>query len=182
MAHNGVYKDRKGIKSRVDLARDAGGFTALPHVVFDCPAYVALGYPARCLLGEIARQYNGKNNGQLLASKSHLAARGWTSADVLHRAKQELLKAGFIYETVKGHRPNKASWYALTWYALNRHSGFDAGAVESFRRGAYRENATLSPARGPGRCGIGPRAGAATPISVPARGPMKATFDTTPVP
>lgn len=124
--------------AKLDSGRDPGGFVALPWSVLDSPAYARLSYPARALLLELARQYVRDNNGKLLASFSYLSKRGWNSADVISRAKKELLDAGFIHETVKGHRPNKASWYALTWYTLDRHKGYDLGAVETFRRGAYR--------------------------------------------
>lgn len=136
---------------RVDTSRDAGGFVALPWSVLDCPAYAALSHPARALLLEIARQLVRDNNGRLLASASHLEARGWRSRDVITRAKRELLEAGFIFETVKGQRPNRASWYAVTWMTLDRHPDFDAGALECFQRGAYRRTAEVLhlPARGP---------------------------------
>jgi hypothetical protein len=77
------------------------------------------------------------NNGRLLLSLNYMKTRGWKSADTLTSAKRDLLAGGFIYETVMGHMPNKASWYAVTWYALDRHSGYDAGAYEGFMRGAY---------------------------------------------
>src|SRR5450830_1193283 len=127
---------------RVDTSRDAGGFVALPWSVLDCHAYAALSHPARALLLEIAR---------LLASAGHLEARGWKSRDVITRAKRELMDAGFIFETVKGQRPNRASWYAVTWMTLDRHPDFDAGALEGFQRGAYRRTAEVLhlPARGP---------------------------------
>lgn len=130
---NGRNKGAKG-----DAGRDAGGFIALPWSVVDSPAYQALGHPARSLLTEIARQFVGDNNGKLLCSRAYLSARGWKSNDVITRAKSELLAAGFIFETVKGQRPNKASWYAVTWRTLDRHSGYDTGAIECFVRGAYR--------------------------------------------
>jgi hypothetical protein len=130
---------RNKIGSKGDSGRVAGGFVALPWAVLDCPAYAALSHPARSLLLEIARQFVRDNNGSLLASTAYLAKRGWKSADVITRAKRDLLKAGFIHETVKGHRPNKASWYAVTWQALNRLPGYDAGAVEMFKRGDYAD-------------------------------------------
>lgn len=119
--------------------RDAGGFIALPWSVLDCASYAHLSMHARSLLLEIARQYVADNNGRLLASRAYMLKRGWKSADMLAKAKRELLSGGFIYETVKGHRPNKASWYALTWQTLDRHPGFDFGAAESFIRSAYRQ-------------------------------------------
>ncbi|WEE75961.1 hypothetical protein LZ683_17550 [Comamonas testosteroni] len=87
---------------------------------------------------DIARQFVRDNNGKLLCSMAYLGSRGWKSNDVITRAKAELLAAGFIYETVKGQRPNKASWYAVTWRVLDKHPGYDAGAAEGFVRGAYR--------------------------------------------
>lgn len=109
----------------------------MPWSVLDCPAYGRLSHPGRSLLWEFARQVVKDNNGRLLCSKNYLAPRGWTSSDVITRAKRELLDAGFIHETVMGCRPNKASWYAVTWRALDRLQGYDAGAEASFVRGAY---------------------------------------------
>ena len=137
---NGRNRGQKG-----DSGRDAGGFVALPWSVLDCPAYAALSHPARALLFELARQFVRDNNGRLLLSDAYLAKRGWNSPDVILRAKRKLIEAGFIHETVKGHRPNKASWYAVTWRALDKIPGYDPGAAETFVRGAYQKNAPLTP-------------------------------------
>jgi hypothetical protein len=141
-------------RKKGDTGRDQGGFVALPWSVLDCPAYATLSHPARALLLEIARQFVRDNNGRLLASRAYLAKRGWNSPDVITRAKKDLLAAGFIHETVKGHRPNKASWYAVTWRALDRHPGYDTGAAETFERGAY-QNKSLSTSPVLGRAPIG---------------------------
>ena len=135
-------------RKKGDTGRDAGGFVALPWAVLDSPAYARLSHPARGLLLEFARQYVRDNNGRLLASLAHLSARGWKSRDVITRAKRELIEAGFVHETVKGARPNRASWYAITWYALDKLPGYDMGAAESFVRGSYRKNASLRPSHG----------------------------------
>lgn len=124
---------KKNKKSRVE-----GGFCALPFDVLDSAAFTSLPHAARSLLIEVARQYKGDNNGRLLMSSKYLRPRGWKSADVISRNKRELLNANLIYETVMGHRPNRASWYALTWMTLDRIDGYDHGAYEGFRRGAYR--------------------------------------------
>lgn len=160
---NGRNKGKKG-----DSGRDGGGFVALPWSVLDCPAYSTLSHPARALLLEIARQWVRDNNGQLLASRAYLAKRGWKSADVIQRAKDELLAAGFIHQTVQGHRPNKASWYALTWYVLDRHPGYDHGAAETFERGAYRKGSPLK------NGGLNPSGGTARGSIVPSPGTEKA--------
>jgi len=124
-------------RKRIDVGRDAGGFVALPWSVLDCPAFSSLSHPARSLMIEFARQLGRNNNGRLLASAAYLLKRGWRSVDVITRAKRDLIDAGFIFETVKGHRPNKASWYAVTWYALDKLDGFDAGAEKAFERSSY---------------------------------------------
>jgi hypothetical protein len=46
-----------------------------------------------------------------------------------------------------GHRPNRASWYAVTWQRLDRLKGYDDGAIETFRRGAYAAGVPLQPQR-----------------------------------
>ena len=119
---------------------------------------------------QVPRQYVRDNNGRLLASRAYLARRGWKSADVIQRAKDELIETGFIHETVKGQRPNKASWYAVTWYTLDRLPGYDHGAAESFQRGAYRNNAILSPSHGTESVRIVPSHGTETPPPVPSHG------------
>lgn len=165
-----------------DTSRDQGGFIALPWSVLDCPAYASLSHPARSLLWEFARQYVKDNNGRLLASGVYLAKRGWKSQDVVTRAKRELLEAGFIHETVMGHRPNKASWYAVTWHTLDRLSGYDVGSAETFKRSAYREskplkNARLTPSHGVERAAIAPSHGVGRAPPTPSHGAIRATFD-----
>ena len=164
----------RNVGRRVDAGREPGRFVALPDSVLDCAAYVRLSYPARALLLEVARQFVGDNNGRLLASRRFLAERGWNSADVIHRAKHELLDAGFIFETVKGHRPNKAGWFAVTWRSLDRHPGYDAGVEKAFRRGAYRgeQNALLSPPGGSRLYATAPPGGPSGCVAGPCRGPV----------
>lgn len=158
--------------------RDAGGFVALPWSVLDSASWGRLSHPARSLLMEIARQYVRDNNGRLLASAAYLGPRGWKSWDVIARAKTELIDAGFIHETVKGHRPNKASWYAVTWHPLDRLPGYDSGATESFKRSAYRDpaplkNAPLTPSGGAGARPIAPSGGAGDTLPTPPHGAVR---------
>lgn len=197
-------RDRSGLR-KGDLGRVPGGFVALPWSVLDSPAHQALSYPARALLLEIARQFVRDNNGRLLASRAYLAKRGWTSASVIDRAKRELLDADLIFETVKGHRPNKASWYAVTWQTLDRNADYDPGAVAAFRRGAYlsagaapakptreqcierwrggpRKNTALNPSGGTGATSIGPSGGTERALPVPSGGPIRASFTGSPFP
>lgn len=189
---------RNQCKKKGDTSRDPGPFIALPWVVLDCPAYQSLTMHARALLLEIARQYVRDNNGRLLASRAYMVQRGWKSADMLTKAKRELLEGGFIFETVKGHRPNKASWYAITWHSLDVHPDFDTGAASAFKRSAYNQgsplpmpkpkpsrdelyrkwdkpkNATLRPSHGTETPLIAPPHGTESPSPVPPHGPIKA--------
>ena len=179
---NGRNKTRKG-----DTGRDGGGFIALPWSVLDCPGYARLSMHARALLLEVARQYHRDDNGRMLLSRAYLQTRGWKSVDMLTKAKRELLDAGFIFQTVMGHRPNRASWYAVTWRALDKLPGYDAGAAECFDRGAYKKTAphigtVLIPPHGTGKALIGPPHGTETPPTVPPHGPISPVFDPLSVP
>lgn len=179
---NGRNKSRKA-----DPGRDGGGFVALPWAVLDAPAFQGLSHPARSLLLEIARQLGPSNNGTLLASGTYLAKRGWRSNDTVTRAKRELLEAGFIFETVMGHRPHKASWYAVTWMALDRNPKFDDGAFETFKRGAYRQNqplknAVLTPSRGVERPQIAPSHGVEGAAVAPSGGAIWGVLGGSPTP
>ena len=178
---NGRNKNNKG-----DSGRMAGGFIALPWGVVDCPAYANLSHPARALLVEVARQYVRDNNGRLLLSRAYMATRGWKSNDTIAKAKNELLEAGFIFETVKGHRPNRASWYAVTWQRLDKIPGYDTGATECFRRGAFQDTQplkkSLTPPAGTGRASIAPPHGTGRTPTVPPHGAMEAIFTPLSVP
>jgi hypothetical protein len=177
----GIDKQRRGYKK--GSGRDGGGFVALPWAVLDSLAYRLLSHPAKSLLLEFARQYVRDNNGRLLASGKFLAKRGWKSADVIQRAKRELIDAEFIYETVKGHRPNKASWYAITWQDLDKHLGYDAGTFEGWRdaRSGYEKTKgqrikSLTPSEGITNSAIIPSSVVKTTSSTPSSGTVRATF------
>jgi hypothetical protein len=182
MVSMGRDRNRKGH----DTSRDSGPFLALPCVVLDSQAYLSLSHPAKALLLEIARQYVRDNNGRLLASRAFLAKRGWKSADTITRALRELIAAKLIHQTVQGHRPNKASWFAVTWRTLDRLPGYDAGAAESFERGAYAnqllKNTSLKPSHGTETLIIGPLAGLERGAPIPPAGPIKALTSKSPRP
>jgi hypothetical protein len=197
---------RNDTRSRRDSGRDAGRFIGLPVSVLDCPNFEKLSHPARSLLLEVALQFNGDDNGRMLLSTAHLAKRGWRSADVIQRAKRQLLEYDFIFETVKGHRPNKASWYAVTWRKLDRLKGFDPGAEVAFEQGAYKrgvhmpevkksssiplirkdklaiQNAAVIPPDGTKPLAIVPSDGTANHPPVPPHGTMQCGLRGQPIP
>ena len=178
-----MAKDKAQKAHQKGSSRDGGGFVALPWSVLDCVAYKALSHPAKSLLMEFGRQYVKDNNGRLLASTKYLKNRGWNSADVIHRAKLELVEAGLIYETVKGHRPNKASWYAITWQNLDKDSRYDAGVWEGWKhaRSNYK-NTSLIPPNGTKSHLIEPSNGITTASPIPLDGTIKGINGCLPIP
>ena len=130
---------------------------------------------------------------------TYLGPRGWKSNDVITRAVRELVAAGFVHQTAQGHRPSKASWYAVTWRALDRHPGYDVGTMESFQRGAYRlwaaaqcpaeiapptpspgaeKNASLTPSPGVERASRAPSPGVGALPTAPSPGAVEGGFGT----
>ena len=96
-----------------------GRFLALPHGVMDARNFISLSAPATRLLLDIARQYCGTNNGQLLCTLAVLKKRGWSSNDTLIRARRDLEAAGFIQQTRLPMMPRRAAWYGITWRPLD---------------------------------------------------------------
>jgi hypothetical protein len=128
-----MAKNFKGNKSK----RDGAGFVALPFVVIDSPSYQALGFAARALLIDIARQHNGANNGRLVACAKAMRPRGWNSNGTISRALVELKESGLLIETRMGMRPNRAAWFALGWQSLDVSDGLDIDP-RTYRTGQYK--------------------------------------------
>lgn len=166
-------------------------FAIVPKSVLFSQAFVALSKTERALLFEFMAQYTGKNNGKLLCSVKKLKIRGYASSDTLHRAKKVLLQAGFIFETVKGHRPNWASWYAITWRPLDSNDRYDPGVIDAFREFGHRAYMKVSvdeilmtrelllkkkyvnPAEGEAECDTAPSSGFIAQFLVPTRGSIE---------
>lgn len=180
---NGRNCNRKKATGRVE-----GGFVALPWDVLDSTAYARLSHPARSLLMELARQFVRDNNGRLLTSMAYLSKRGWSSNAVITRASRELEAAGFTHQMVKGHRPNCASWWAVTWQSLDRLTGYDPGTEATFRKGAYRQdeavlkNAVLKPSGGVERVSIAPSGGVGSTPPAPSGGAVRPVLVVPPTP
>ena len=120
------------------------GFVALPYSVLNSPLFMALSPHAIKLLLDLAAQYRGDNNGDLSAAWKLMQPRGWRSEATLHKAKRELLDAGFLYEARKGRRPNVCSLFALTWFIFDDKDKFDPGAKAGFTRNEFRFKAPLT--------------------------------------
>ncbi len=120
------------------------GFVALPYSVLNSPLFMALSPHAVKLMLDLAAQYRGDNNGDLSAAWKLMQPRGWRSEATLHKAKRELLDAGFLYEARKGRRPNVCSLFALTWFGFDDNDKFDPGAKAGFMRNEFRFKAPLT--------------------------------------
>jgi hypothetical protein len=94
-----------------------------PHVrlyrwLLDSPAYLSLSCPARAVLVEIVRCYDGLNNGRIGLSVRRAAERCNIAAGTAKRAFEELQDRGFIDCVTKGAFSRKmrhASEWRLTW-------------------------------------------------------------------
>jgi hypothetical protein len=111
-------KSRRKHKGR----RESGSFTAIPHAVQDSPNWRRSSATAIKMLCDIARQFNGRNNGDLGASLTVMAPRGWTSSETIFFALRELRHYGLIVLTRQGGL-HGASFYALTWHPIDDCGG-----------------------------------------------------------
>lgn len=130
-------------RNRFKGNRIGEGFVALPYSVLNSPLLVKLSPHAIKLMLDLAAQYRGDNNGDLSAAWKLMQPRGWRSEATLHKAKRELLDAGFLYEARKGRRPNVCSLFALTWFPFDDRDKFDPGAKAGFVRNEFRFKAPL---------------------------------------
>jgi hypothetical protein len=118
-------------------------FVGIVRSVFDSPAFTALSPHACKLLLELVGQYRGDNNGNLTVAWSVVRKRGWRSRTTLWRSKAELIEAGFVYVTRKGHMPSTCELLALTWFPLDVSPKFDQEALTCFEAKAYRAKTSL---------------------------------------
>lgn len=119
-------------------------FAAVFRSVLDSQALADLSPHASKLLFELIRQYKGDNNGDLTLAWGIVSKRGWRSRTTLWRCKQELVEAGFVYVTRKGHFPSTAELLALTWFPLDVSPKFDQEALTCFKPKAYAKPSNQS--------------------------------------
>lgn len=114
----GARQNRKEAKAK----RESGGFAPLPYQLLRSHSLGALSPRATKLLLDLLAQYNGFNNGDLAVAWKLMKKRGWHSQMTLNKAKDELLDRDMIMVTRQGGR-NKATLYALTFYAIDHCKG-----------------------------------------------------------
>jgi hypothetical protein len=107
----------------------AGTYSGIPHKVLDCVAFTGASYRAKALLFDLIRQLNGTNNGHLQLSTSWLKKeRGWMSADLAQKAKQELIDRRLVVKTRFGGLNNGPDLWAVTWLIVSNCAGLDLRA------------------------------------------------------
>lgn len=131
-------KSYERAESRLSKGKLDFKFTALPHTVLTSVGYRKLSHAARSLLFDVAAQYNGRNNGKLVACAKYLKPLGWTSNDTVSRALKQLEEQGLLIKTRQGMSPPmaQASWYALGWFNLQVWDGLDFDP-SSYRRSSF---------------------------------------------
>jgi hypothetical protein len=105
-----------------------GRFAGIPHSVMESESYYLSSGNALKLLLELAKQYNGYNNGDLSAAFSVLKSRGWRSKKTLARCLAELIERELIVRTREGWFSNpggRCALYGLTWLRIDECDGKD---------------------------------------------------------
>jgi len=114
-------------RQRLKGRKEKSPFTALPWHVLDHPDVSGLSGNAFKLLVYMARQYRGRNNGDLSAAYGVMTKYGaFKSKDTLQRAKEELLSKGLLIQTREGRFTNPGgvcALYALAWQPIDDCDG-----------------------------------------------------------
>ncbi len=164
-----------------------GTYSAMPHSVMDSVAFAGASHPARSLLFELIRQLNGRNNGHLKLATGWLRKRGWSSADVVQRAKAELIVRQLAIKTYFGGLNAGPDLWAVTWLPISDFTGLSEVSATTFHPGAWH---FLSPpipiakcdGRTVSRNSTVPSSGIAQMVSVPSPGTKTALFEALTVP
>lgn len=99
--------------------KESGTFALLPHAVMDSSAWRQCGGTAIKLLCDLARQFNGRNNGDLSAAERILPG---YAPETRCRALRELRHYGLVKLTRQGGLFGP-SLYALTWHPIDECGG-----------------------------------------------------------
>lgn len=159
------------MKSRIRAngRRTRGRFSSIPIEVSTSIAWTSLRGSALKILWLLIPQYNGKNNGSLIATRNFARENGVTSShDVLSRGLKQLIERGLIVQTRQG-RKNVAALYAMTWESIDtchwQKPSLDVAATDlpshEWRRYSTesesdaRDSGQLSPCSGPAKSSNG---------------------------
>lgn len=111
-----------------------GRYIAIPHEVLNSPGYLSTKPPARAVLSELLRCYNGSNNGRIGLSVRDAGKRCNISNDTAALAFTQLEDAGLIERVNKGsfkRHNRKASEFRILWIRCH--------VTGAFPRASYRD-------------------------------------------
>lgn len=131
-------------RQRITGRRSGPPFLKLLHNIIDSPEFAELSGAAIKLLLDLARQFNGMNNGNFDTSQlqmkwnkegtparsntcglkpARLPGKRWNSERKLTRATRELIENGWIVRTKQGGFGIGCSLYAITWWPVDECPG-----------------------------------------------------------
>ena len=113
-------------------------FVGFARDMIESNEFVALSPRSKALLFDIAVQYNGYNNGALVASWAYMRdLRGWRSKSGLSKSRKELVDTGFLLITdYQGRYTKLATYYAITWRSIDatNHSNPTVAAPGTWKK------------------------------------------------
>lgn len=159
----------------------------MPHAVMDSKAFQGAGHPARSLLYELIRQHSGRNNGHFQLASPWLKKRGWNSADVVQRAKLELITRQLAIKTRLGGLNAGPDLWAVTWLPITDYTGLTEVSAMTYHQGAWHFlnqaiNIQKRDERSVSRSSTVPSPGMADAPTVPSHGAKTALSDAQAVP
>lgn len=104
--------------------------------IFDHPDYIALSKTSRAFLWDLARHYNGHNNGNLSIALGIMGKQGWDKRTIA-RCRDELMAANWLAITRLPRAKREPILYRLTWLDLDKWEGkpvLDPDAFKQQRR------------------------------------------------
>ncbi|EKT4088818.1 hypothetical protein QEG26_002789 [Stenotrophomonas maltophilia] len=108
------------------------------------PSFFALSGAAMKMLLFLAAQYNGRNNGNLSATKSMVEASGVCAASKSKELLAQLEDAGFIVQTRHGIK-KQCNLYAVTWLGIDSCPGKHLEIPPGPPRNDWRKTQTQHP-------------------------------------
>jgi Helix-turn-helix domain len=97
-------------------------FVMLTYDILNSPAWEGLSAQARAVLIQIAKRYNGTNNGALSVSVRELERECRINKDTAGKAARALVEAGFLELAQAGsfkYKMRHAAVYRLTWFTCD---------------------------------------------------------------
>ncbi len=113
-------------KTKGDRGKGSPPFFPTQNRMVQSPGHRSLSFTARVVLQELCSQFNGRNNGDLSATRTMAEEWGIGSDNTLRKALKELEAAGWIIQTrssLFSRHGARCALYALGWLPINECEG-----------------------------------------------------------